>query len=61
VGRVHHCTGHESGVDGCALELGASAAFGAEDHRLGDVSPYPGRVVDLGIFLAYSWTLDWIN
>jgi len=56
VGRVRHRTGCESGVPRCALELGASAAFGTKEHRLGDVSPYHGRVVDLGILLARSCT-----
>ena len=54
VGRVRHRTGRESGVAGLALELGASAAFGGGDHRLGVVSPHHGGVVDLGILLAGS-------
>ena len=45
-----------SGVAGCALELGTSAAFGAKDHRLGDIYACHDRIVDLGILLAHSWT-----
>ena len=55
MGRVRHRTGRESGVAGRDLELGSSAAFGTKDYRLGLVSPYHGRAVDLGIFLADSW------
>ena len=61
MGRVHHRINHESGISGRALELVASTSFASKDYRLGDVSPYYGRVVDLGIFLACSWTPSGIN
>lgn len=54
---VRHCIGCESGVPGCTLELGASIASDTKDYNLGDFYPYPGRIVDMGILLASSWTL----
>jgi len=54
VGRIRHRSDCEPGVARCALELGASAAFGAKDHRMGVDPSDHGRVMDLGIQLAFA-------